>query len=58
MEPKKGVRSTEFYVALLGAVLPVLNAHLGMNIPVEGVLSVSGVMIAYIISRTVAKKGK
>ena len=54
---KTGVRSSEFYVALIGAVIPVLNSHLGFAIPVEGTLALAGVVIAYIISRTVVKKG-
>ncbi len=54
---KSGVRSSEFYLALVGAVIPVLNTHLGFAIPVEGVLGISGVIVSYIISRTVVKKG-
>ena len=54
---KAGVRSTEFYIALLGAVLPVLNSHLGLAIPVSGIMSISGVVVSYIFSRTVLKKG-
>jgi len=58
MDKKKaGLRSTEFYLALLGAVLPVLNTHLGMQIPVSGVMSISGVVISYILARTVIKRG-
>lgn len=53
---KAGIRSSEFYVALVGAIIPVLNAHLGFAIPVEGTLGLAGVVIAYIISRTVVKK--
>jgi hypothetical protein len=54
---KAGIRSTEFYVALLGAVIPVLNSHLGLNIPVGGVMGISGVVISYILSRTLLKRG-
>jgi len=54
---KAGMKSTEFYLALLGAVLPVLNTHLGMQIPVSGVMSISGVVISYILARTVIKRG-
>jgi len=55
---KSGVRSTEFYVALIGAIIPVLNTHLGWHIPVEAVLTMGGIMISYIISRTVVKKAQ
>lgn len=54
---KAGLRSSEFYLAVLGAVLPVVNSHLGLEIPVGGVLSIAGVVISYILSRTVLKKG-
>ena len=54
---KSGVRSTEFYMALVGAVLPVLNTHLGLDIPISGVMSIAGVVISYILSRTVLKRG-
>lgn len=53
---KAGHRSTEFYMAILGAVLPVLNTHLGLDIPVSGVVSISGVVVSYILARTVIKK--
>ena len=53
---KTGVKTSEFYLALIGAILPVLNTHLGFVIPVESVLSISGIIVAYIISRTVAKR--
>jgi peptidoglycan L-alanyl-D-glutamate endopeptidase CwlK len=53
---KAGVRSSEFYLALIGAIIPVLNTHLGFFIPVEGVLSIAAVIVSYIISRTVVKR--
>ncbi len=53
---KSGVRSSEFYLALFGALIPVLNTHLGLAIPVEGVLGIAGVIVSYIIARTVVKR--
>lgn len=53
---KSGVKSSEFYVALLGAVVPVLNSYLGLAIPVEGLLSIAGVVASYIISRAAVKR--
>ena len=53
---KSGLKSTEFYVAIIAALIPVMNTHLGLHIPVEGVLSIAGVVVSYIISRTVIKK--
>ena len=54
---KSGLRTSEFYMAMLGAVLPIMNSHLGLNVPVGGVMSIAGVVVSYIISRTVVKRG-
>lgn len=53
---KSGLRSSEFYLALIGAVTSVLNGHLGLSIPTEGLLSLAGIVISYVISRTAIKK--
>lgn len=53
---KSGLRTSEFYMAIIGAMLPVLNSHLGLNVPVGGIMSIAGVVVSYIISRTVVKK--
>ena len=54
---KAGLKSTEFYMAVLGALLPVMNTHLAMDIPVSGVMSIAGVVMSYILSRTFLKRG-
>ena len=42
------LKSRKFWMALLGAILPVLNEQLGLKIPVESVL----VVIAYILGQS------
>lgn len=53
---KSGLRTSEFWLALLGAVMPVFNGQLGLNIPVESILSIAGVISSYIIGRSVVKR--
>ncbi|MCK5237643.1 MAG: hypothetical protein KAR06_11765 [Deltaproteobacteria bacterium] len=53
---KAGLKTTEFWVALVAVVIPVLNTHLGTSIPLEATLTIGGIVIAYIMSRAVAKK--
>jgi len=51
MEKKKGIRTSEFWVAIIVAIVAVLNEKLGMNIPVEMVGYAVQVVSVYIISR-------
>jgi putative flippase GtrA len=53
---KAGIRTSEFWLALLTAILTVFNKHLGLNIPVESLVTIASIVITYIISRTVVKK--
>lgn len=53
---KSGVKTSEFWFALLGAVLPVLNGHLGLSIPTESILTVGGVIGSYVVGRSMVKK--
>ena len=48
---KKGFLTSEFFVALTAAVIPVLNKELGWNIPSEQVISVLTVLLGYIFNR-------
>lgn len=52
---KAGLRSSEFWLALVAAVLPVLNQHLGLGLPVEAILSIAGVAASYILGRSWVK---
>ena len=53
---KSGFKTTEFWLAVLAGLLAAGNQHLGLNLPVESMLSLSGVAISYIIGRSLAKK--
>ncbi len=53
---KSGLKTSEFYLALIGAAIPVVNSHLGLHIPIEAVLGIAGVIVSYIISRAAVKR--
>lgn len=53
---KAGIKTSEFWLSLVGAIIPVLNSSLGLAIPIEGILSVAGMVVAYVISRTAIKR--
>jgi hypothetical protein len=55
---KAGIKTSEFWLALLGAVLPVLNGQLGLNIPAESILTIGGVIASYVIGRSITKKAQ
>lgn len=48
---KSGIKTSEFWLALIAAIIPVLNAHLGLNIPTDAVIAIASVVITYILSR-------
>jgi hypothetical protein len=54
---KSGHKTSEFYVALTGAIVPVVNDAFGLNINPISIASIIGMCASYIISRTVVKKG-
>lgn len=53
---KAGIKSSEFWVALLGAAIPVFNHHLGLNIPADAVLGIVAIVISYIAGRSYVKR--
>ena len=53
---KKGWTTSEFWVAAVGAVIPLLNQAFGWNIPPETIASFAGLLASYVISRGVAKR--
>lgn len=55
---KSGLLTTEFWLALIGSALPLVNRYMGLNIPAEAILSVAGIVISYILGRSFVKKGK
>jgi uncharacterized membrane protein len=42
------LKSRKFWFALIGAILPVINEHFGLKIPIESVM----VVIAYILGQS------
>jgi hypothetical protein len=49
MDIKQKLLSRKFWMAVLGAIIPVLNGELGWNIPVPEVLAVIGLVLGYIL---------
>lgn len=54
---KDGVKTSEFWMGILGALIPVLNSGLGLHLPTEAIMSIAGIAIAYIFGRSIVKKG-
>lgn len=51
-----GIKTTEFWLTLFGANIPIISSLFGLNLPVEGILAAVGTIISYIAGRTVTKK--
>lgn len=49
---KAGVKTSEFWLAIVGAILPVLNDQFGWKIPSEQVIAVAGLIGTYILGRS------
>lgn len=49
---KKGFKSSELWVGLLGVVLTYLNSELELNMPVSSIIAIAAMVISYIASRT------
>jgi hypothetical protein len=52
----RGSRTSEFFVAILAAVLPVIDKHFNLGLPVAELVGCIGVMAGYIIQRGWLKK--
>jgi len=48
IQPKAGYKTTEFWVAIAGAAIPILNKVFALNIPEEAVYT----LVAYIVGRS------
>ena len=48
---KRGIWTTEFIVAIIGAVIPILNTQLSWNIPTAEVISILTMLLGYIFNR-------
>ena len=53
---KKGIKTSEFYVGLVAAIIPVLNKFLGLELPTEAIISIVGLAVTYILGRSFVKK--
>jgi len=55
---KTGYKTSEFWLGLIFAVGVYLNTELGWNVPWEMIVTLGGVTVAYIASRTSLKLPK
>ncbi len=53
---RPGNKTSEFLLNVLGAVLIAANSIFGLGIPVEGVMSIAGMIVAYTTGRSIIKK--
>ena len=53
---KIGLKTTEFWLALIAALITVFNEQLGLNLPEEAILSIASMVISYIFGRSIIKK--
>jgi hypothetical protein len=53
---KAGIKTSEFWLALIAANVAIFNQHLGLNLPTEAIVAVSGIAISYIVGRSWVKK--
>lgn len=52
---KAGIKSTEFWMVIIGVVITVLNDVAGLNLDKESLLGLLGTVIAYVGSRSYLK---
>ena len=52
---KVGLKTSEFWLAILAAIITTCNEQLGLKIPVEGILGIVAITIAYISGRSFIK---
>ena len=48
---KPGYRTSEFWLALVVAVLAVFKEHIFPSLPVEGLMVIAGPIMAYVFGR-------
>jgi len=53
---KSGIKTSEFWLALVAAVIMVFNEQLGLNLPKEAIMSIMAMVISYIFGRSIIKK--
>lgn len=55
MDVKNGLKTSEFWVGLLGVIVVFLNTQLKLGLDTDSILSVAGMVGTYIVSRTAIK---
>jgi hypothetical protein len=53
---KTGIKTSEFWMALITALVSIGNEHLGLGLSPEVVYVVGGIAISYILGRSFVKK--
>ena len=53
---KSGIKTTEFWATVVTAAIMVFNQGLGFHLPAEQITSLAGVVIAYVLGRSIVKK--
>ena len=53
---KRGWKTSEFWVTILSSNLILFNEQLGLHLPVDAIVSISGMVIAYVFGRSITKK--
>ena len=54
MQPKAGWKTTEFWMSVVAAFIPLVNQGFGLQIPTEAMIAVAG----YAVSRGLAKRAQ
>ena len=52
------LKRSEFWFALIAAVIPVLNKELGLNLDTATIALAVSSLLAYVVSRGIAKMGQ
>ena len=54
-QAKSGVRTSEFWLAVVAAFVMIANQGLGLGLPADSIMSMAGVVVSYIFGRTALK---
>lgn len=52
---KTGWKTTEFWAAIVAAVLPIVNEAFSLNLPIEAIISAVSALSAYVLGRSGVK---
>ena len=52
---KPGIKTTEFWLVVVGALITVFNDGLGLHLPAEAILSLAGMIGSYVGARSWVK---